>query len=152
MGEPEVIAAIISLGGVILPVCVTLCIGLFTHRYNYHQLYAETVSKNRMEWINIWRENLSVFLACAEMLHTACNSGEREGYRKEMLIARGRIVMRLNDREAEHVALYRAIMNLDCAPCNENFYKQVVQIEGMARAILKTEWERVKKEAKGKKI
>ena len=144
----ETADVIVAFAGVV----ISILVGVYTHRYNYHHLFAETVSKNRMEWINIWRENLSVFLACAEMLHTACDSGERESYRKEMLTARGRIVMRLNDREAEHVALYGAIMNLDCTPCNENFYKQVTQIEEIARVILKREWERVKKEAKGKKI
>ena len=41
----------------------------FTLRFSYKQLFAETVSKNRMDWINVWRENVSKFLACAEVLH-----------------------------------------------------------------------------------
>ena len=39
-----------------------------TVRLGYKQLFAKTVSANRMDWINVWRENISRFLACAEIL------------------------------------------------------------------------------------
>ena len=67
--SPEVIAALIALVGVILSVSITLVLGLATRKYNYNQLFAQTVSSNRMEWINVWRENISTFLAGVKVLH-----------------------------------------------------------------------------------
>ena len=71
----EVIAAIIALAGVVLSVGISLMVSLLTRRYNYNQLFAETVSKNRMEWINVWRESVSTFLAIAEVLHECKAAG-----------------------------------------------------------------------------
>ena len=45
--EPEVIAAIIALAGVILSTAISLIIGFWSKRYNYHHLFAETVSQSR---------------------------------------------------------------------------------------------------------
>lgn len=41
--EPEVIAAIIALSGVVLSVGISFIVSLWTRRYNYNQLFAETV-------------------------------------------------------------------------------------------------------------
>ena len=76
---PRNIRAAIAAGGVLATICVTLLIGLFKTRYIYRQLFAKAVSQNRMDWINKWRENLSVFLTAAKVLHdTTINSGERD--------------------------------------------------------------------------
>lgn len=82
--SPEVIAAIIALCGVILSVAITLVLGLATRKYNYNQLFAQTVSSNRMEWINVWRENISTFLACAKVLHKypSLLQNEKQGEKK----------------------------------------------------------------------
>ena len=45
-------------------------IPFLTLQFNYRQLYAQTISTNRMDWINKWRENISKFLACAEFYTT----------------------------------------------------------------------------------
>ncbi len=63
------VSAIVAVIGAV----VTLIIGIWTWRYNYNRLFAQTVSTNRMDWINVWRENISTFLACAKVLH-ACNA------------------------------------------------------------------------------
>ena len=108
MNNPEVIAAMIALIGVIISVSISLMIGLFNNRYNYRQLYAQTVSTNRMEWINVWRENVSRFLACAETLHNhceACSHDELLKLEKEMYEARGMVVSRLNLGEEDHKAM-----------------------------------------------
>ena len=70
MKDPAVISALIAFGGVIISILVTIAFGVITNRYNYNQLFAQTISNNRMDWINVWRENISKFLACAEFLHT----------------------------------------------------------------------------------
>lgn len=157
----EVIAAIIALAGVILSVGISLMVSLLTRRYNYNQLFAETVSKNRMEWINVWRESVSTFLAIAEILHecntkgkginacttTNCNTCELQ---KEMLKAREMITTRLNMTEELHCLMFAAVKGLDYSSDNTEFPAQCEYIEELTRQILKPEWERVKTEARGK--
>ena len=124
-------------------------------RYNYHQLFATTVSSNRMDWINVWRQNLSKFISCAEIIHTTLETQDNKEklleYKKEMLEARAMIITRLNTKELNHVLIYGLLTKLDCSPSNSNFYSQQVEIIELAHKILKLEWERVKSEAKGKK-
>ena len=158
-----IIAAIIALAGVILSVGISLLVALLTRRYNYHHLFAETVSKNRMEWINVWRENISTFLAIAETLHESCKKDELCGsgckkdkpcelceLKKEMLKARAMITTRLNMTEELHCLMFAAIKQIDCSQSNTQFEAQREYIEELARKILKPEWERVKNEAQGK--
>jgi len=126
-----------------------------TLRLGYHQLFASTVSSNRMEWINVWRENISKFLACAEILHTKVKTNDNEkellGYEKELLEARAMIITRLNTKENDHVLMYGALTQIDYSPLSQSFYAQQTAIIELARKILKPEWERVKNEAKGKR-
>lgn len=162
----EVIAAIIALAGVILSVGISLMVSLLTRRYNYNQLFAETVSKNRMEWINVWRESVSTFLAIAEVLHKCkvvgtsvstesankanCNTCDICELKKEMLKARETITTRLNMTEELHCLMFAAIKGLDYSSKNTEFPAQCEYIEELTRQILKPEWERVKTEARGK--
>lgn len=151
--DTEIIAAIIALVGVILSILVSLLISLATTRFNYRQLYAQTVSTNRMDWINKWRENISKFLACAEILNNNCACGNNEliTIEKEMYEARGMVVSRLNLDEPNHKAML-VLMNFFVIHCDkQEFIKQREAILALARKILKPEWERVKDEAKGKR-
>ncbi len=162
--SPEVIAALIALGGVLVSVLITLLLGLSTGKYNYNQLFAETVSKNRMDWINVWRENISTFLACAKVLHkfystnwkTADNNSkeadkfDEDDYLFKLEQSRSMITTRLNMKEEMHVLMFGAINKLDYDKDNDKFNAQCEYIEKLARSILKPEWERVKEEAKGK--
>ena len=126
-----------------------------TLRFNYHQLFAETVSKNRMEWINVWRENISKFLACAEILQkcslsTECDNCKIVEYKKEFYESRAMITSRLNMGEELHVLMFAAINQIDFKTPDLEFVAKREYILELARKILKPEWERVKKEAKGK--
>ena len=159
MASDKIIAAIIALAGVVLSVGISLMVSLLTRRYNYNQLFAETVSKNRMEWINVWRESVSTFLAIAEVLHeckanekcscvnTNCNICE---LKKEMLKVREMITTRLNMTEELHCLMFAAVKGLDYSSDNTEFPAQCEYIEELTRQILKPEWERVKTEARGK--
>lgn len=123
-----------------------------TLRFNYRQLYAETVSKNRMDWINVWRENISNFLACAETLRNncSCTNDEILKIEKEMYLARGMVVSRLNLNEKDHQAML-VLMNSFVVNCSDkDFVNQREAILALARKILKPEWERLKDEARGK--
>lgn len=102
--DSAIIAALIAAGGVLATICVTLLIDLFKTRYNYRQLFATTVSQNRMDWINKWRENLSVFLAAAEVLHNnPLNGDEHDKLMFELIKARTMVTSRLNMQEDMHM-------------------------------------------------
>lgn len=137
-------------------------------RFNYKQLFAQTVSSNRMDWINKWRENLSIFLANAEVLHemTRNHNGEIQAcalnksmkyvcecekyiaLKTEMLKSREMITSRLNLNEDLHRLMFATIKQIDIQ--SNDFFVQREYIEELARQILKPEWERLKREAKGK--
>ena len=137
----------------------------FTLRFNYKQLYAQTVSSNRMEWINVWRESVSSFLACAEVLQKHhCNNkdngssddSEKEKeclvkYEHEMYKSRAMILSRLNLTEPEHVEMMAALEKFNFNCDNKQFALQRELILELARIILKPEWERMKREAKGER-
>ena len=108
-------------------ICVTLLIGLFKTRYNYRQLFAKAVSQNRMDWINKWRENLSVFLTAAKVLHdTTINSGERDKLMFELIKARTMVTSRLNMQEDMHVLMFGAMKRFDLnASFNDAQYEYI---------------------------
>lgn len=152
----ETISALIALAGVVFSAIVSFIVSAAATRFNYKQLFAETVSKNRMEWINVWRENISTFLACAEILHEPSSTTPSEcgapndDMRFKLYHARAMITSRLNMEEELHKIMFSAINTLDWAPSNGKFAAQREYILETARQILKPEWERVKHEAKGK--
>ena len=128
-------------------------IPFFALRFNYRQLYAQTISNNRMEWINVWRENVSKFLACAETLRNngSCGSAELLKLEKEMYEARGMVVSRLNLSEEDHQLMLALMKEFKIHCSDEDFCKNREAILAMARKILKPEWERLKDEARGKR-
>lgn len=145
MVDSEIIAA---LGGALIGIIGTY----FTLRFSYNQLYAQTVSNNRMDWINVWRENISIFLACAEILHRR-NQQEKElmEVEKELYVSRSMITSRLNLNEENHAIMLNLINAFRIKTTEVDFVNQREAVLALAREILKPEWERVKKEAGGKK-
>ena len=155
--DSTVAAALIALSGVILSVALSFLVSLITNKYNYNKLFAETVSRNRMEWINVWRENISIFLANARVLHEYGqnkkhdSSDEQPGdLLKEFYKAKTMITSRLNLNEGKHALMFAAINGLSFNDPPLQFRGKCEYIESLAREILKPEWERVKDEARGK--
>ena len=60
---------VIAFIGGIIGSAITFIVGIFTLRFNYRQLYAQTVSSTREKWLCILRENLSKYISCAEILN-----------------------------------------------------------------------------------
>ena len=157
--DSTITSALIAVGGVVLSLLVTIAFGIITNHYNYNQLFAQTVSDNRMDWINVWRENISKFLACAEFLHRHndknCEKSDEcdkcYEYEKEMYQAKSMIISRLNLTENEHVFMKASLDNFDYNDDEKTFIVKREYILELARKILKPEWERVKQEAKGKR-
>ena len=112
----------------------------FTIRFNYHHLYAETVSQSRNKWLNEMRENISIMLAEARRFPRS----------DKYFTARNQVLLRLNTSEKLHALLKEQIQMLDDCDCKTLSAIEPLIIQN-ASLILKPEWERVKKEAKGEK-
>lgn len=154
--DSEVIAAIIALSGAILSVGISLIISLWTRRYNYNQLFAETVSESRNKWLNEMRGFISTMLAEVKIpcslgkgkkicKNAYCQFKSADTRTKEYWKARNEIMLRLNLNEPLHLMLKNEILTLD----NNNNKKTIENIISISQLLLKEEWEKVKKEAKG---
>ena len=73
-----------------------------------------------------------------------------EQYRNEFYKARNTIISRLNLTEENHRKMFDALNNFSYLKSNKEFELDKAYIIELARAILKPEWERLKREAKGK--
>lgn len=157
--------------GALVGALIGFIASVLTLRFNYKQLFAQTVSNNRMDWINVWRLNISKFLACTELLIeqkkckckkkddcTDCNECKCDckdckivEYKKEFYESRGMITSRLNMEEELHVLMFAAINQIHYDNTLKDFVLKREYILELERKILKTEWERVKDEARGKR-
>lgn len=131
-------------------------IGTFTLVFKYKSLFAENVSKNRMEWINNFREEMSTVIAAIEF-NLCCEiaSTEKCDILYDAYKARAKLQTRLNLNISKcgneyNQALYDLLNSIDFKNC-KNSQKTVEQLLTLTRKILEPEWQRVKSEARGKK-
>lgn len=138
--------------------------GWLSLKFNYNNLFAETVSKSRMEWINSFREEMSTIIAMLEMEQAICgkcknktgNCDCSEGcqYRFDACKARAKLRTRLNMNTNRHGNEYNK--TLDEALCRLKFdgtdsaEEERELLITLSRKILEQEWQRVKKEAQGR--
>ena len=136
---------------IILSAAVSIIVALITTRVTVKQIYSERVSKSRMEWINIWRENIAEFLTVAERISELSQKDCPEqladlNYR--LNLCRNRILVRVNLAEEDHRHLYDLLMNINWEE-SQNFKINKEKLLSLTRKILKPEWERYKKESGG---
>ena len=139
--------------------------GFLTFRYNYNHLFAENVSKNRMEWINNFREEVSTIIAATEALCSLSGDGERAdnaGQKSELECewiyhaekARAKLRTRLNMDITRYGNEYNQRMDNRLKTLrfdgSEHERQSVEEIIELSRKILEHEWKKVKSEAKGK--
>lgn len=161
-------SALIGFLGAILGAGIALLGTMLTNKLGYKNLFAEVVSKNRMDWINNFREELSVFLGTAKLVHdlclkkcslcdeTKCNEEKAECCKLicDLEKARVKLLTRLNQDISKEGNEYNKkfamlisefkIFNID-----DDFIDKYNEIIKVARGILEPEWVKVKKEAKG---
>lgn len=122
---------------------LSFVVSFLTLRFSYKNLYAEVVSKSRDNWLNEMRQYISTMLAEAIKTQDCFKP-------KEYYIARNEVILRLNPNEPAHIILKNEISRLD--NCTTEDYGIIEKnILDASRLILKTEWDRVRKEAKGVK-
>lgn len=155
--DAEVIAAIIALVGVVLSTAISLIIGFWGKRYNYHHLFAETVSQSRNKWLNEMREYISEMLANKRRMVYG-NTDEKSVVEicNKYDTCKFQVLMRLNINESDHRQLRALITELDGYGAQKLGQKAVKQYEAtelaiieISRKILKEEWDKVKLESKG---
>lgn len=150
-------AALIALVGVLVSAFVSWLVSKKTIKYNYKELFAETVSQSRNKWLNEMRDFISTMLAEVQNPcpiakdDEVCKNAECVLKNNDTLRtnkywkARNEILLRLNLNEPLHLMLRNKILQLD----SNNDKKTIEDIILISQSLLKEEWEKVKKEAKG---
>lgn len=118
-----------------------------TYIATHRQLYSETVSKRRNIWLNEMREYISEMLAYRETIVRNSHKSDNQSRLVKYEIAKNQVLIRLNSNEEKHRMLEKEIIKLD-AP--NGYRKARNKIVIISRSILKEEWEKVKRESKGK--
>lgn len=145
---------IFTLIGTFIGAFATMFVGVLSNRFSYKSLFAETISKSRNNWINIWRDEISNFLAISDMLRFEKEKID-DNYielMKEYHIAKNKIIMRLNMNEKRHQEVYLLINKIAYEEIDDEEYRVLKEsLMAVTQDLLKNEWERVKLEARGKR-
>lgn len=132
-------------------------ISFLTLRFNYKELYARTVSSNRMAWINKFREEVAIIAATMKCGVNRINEDKNMSkivYDAEKARARllTRINMNINKNGNEYNKVLSDILNdIDFSDTTHETQQRIDILLDISRKILETEWKRVKNEAGGKK-
>lgn len=150
-------AAILSFIGALAGAIIGFIGSWLLLKYNYKDLFAKTVSSNRMDWINKFRDEIATVIGTVRILK---NSEPPYGdYRADILKAeqaRGRLLTRLNMHTERLGNEYNKVFaeRLEAL----NFYaadkvseEDMQKLIELTRKILEPEWQRVKNEAKGER-
>lgn len=173
--SPEVVSAIIGVCGVLVSVAISFLVSNLTLRYNYKHLYADVVSKSRNHWLDEMRANIAKMIAaryCMIMSKPQGANGQPQGANRQnkntnapiicnrwnrygkafndYYAARAEVLLRLNNREDLHADLHRLIYALDECNDHDECMALEVRILAVCEPLLKTEWDRVRREARGK--
>ena len=136
----------------IIAAVVSMITSNITTRFSYKQLFAETVSKSRNKWLNEMRDFISTMLTEVQKHCSNKNAQDKDSSSahhertSDYWKARNEIMLRLNLNEPLHLMLKNEILNLD----NNSDEKTIENIIAISQTLLKEEWEKVKKEARGK--
>lgn len=140
----------------VLGAIIGAAVSFLTLRYNYRDLYARSISKNRMDWINNFREEVSIIIAT---LKTSATKNQKDigiNYLFNAEKARTKLLTRLNMDISKTGNEYNKVMadmlaEIDFSlPCQsiDHYMERLIDL---SRKILEPEWRRVKQEAGGDK-
>ncbi len=121
-------------------------------RYNYKSLYADVISKSRMEWINAYRDEVATIVMCLRMPQNK-DKDKKDRYICDAEKARAQLLTRLNFDTSKlenklNIDFAELLESIDFQADNSKNGKAERIIEA-SKYILELEWKRVKKEAKG---
>lgn len=138
--------------------------GWLTLRFNYNSLFAETVSKSRMKWINDFREEISTIIAMLDMecaacdkcknIEDSCETSKKCQNQFDAHKATAKLRTRLNLDIDRYGNEYNKALDDILADLKFDGTDNALEVKEtlitLSRKILEPEWQRVKQEAKGK--
>ena len=144
----------------IIATLVSAAVSFVSIRFNYHELFARTVSENRMDWINKFRDEISTIVATIKVN----NTDDKMLFAAEK--AKASLITRLNQDITKPGNEYNKRMleelnkvNFDLGESSNDLKKNSSDLGGcngkiealldLSRKILEPEWKRVKEEARG---
>ena len=159
----EVTAGLI---GALVGAVISFLVGYLAYKAQCRQVFAETVSQSRMDWINNFREEFSIVIGTARCAGK-CSQKPAESdvvnnvghdYCLKVLeaeIARAKLITRLNSDVTKRGNEYNnqfqtLLMKLNFTGSDDS--NDIEKLEKIAKYILEPEWARVKKEARGKNV
>ena len=148
----NITAALIAAGISIISLIITVIFNILSRKKDYDNLYAKTVSSNRMDWINTFRDSISTLLAVGDVLNNNFINQSQQNYACEKVKfykSKYNIITRLNLDEDIDRTLLKLLEILD--PQSNDYKLKRELLLSLTRQKLKPEWERVKEEAKGEK-
>ena len=133
-------------------------VSFLTLRFNYRDLYSRSVSTNRMEWINNFREEIATIIAALECAKTPFTQNDDiiiDDIIYQAYKARAKLLTRLNMDTSKNGNEYNKVMadilvSIDFETDFPNNAQRVNALVELSRKILEPEWKRVKNEAGGK--
>lgn len=148
-------AAILSFIGALAGAVIGFVGSWLLLKYNYKDLFAKTVSSNRMDWINKFRDEIAMVIGTIRILKHS--EPPYYDYRADILKAeqaRVRLLTRLNmsterfgnEYNEVFAARLEALNFYDADKVSEDDMQKLIEL---TRKILEPEWQRVKSEAKG---
>lgn len=132
-------------------------VSFLTLRYNYKDLYARNISANRMNWINNFREEISIIVAALKASPSRADKDkENVSFVFQAEKARAKLLTRLNMDTSKPGNEYNKVMaeilnSVQFDGCKDKQDHYVEVLLDLSRKILEPEWKRVKQEAGGDK-
>lgn len=135
-------------------------VSFLTLRYNYRDLYARSISTSRMEWINNFREEVSIIVATVRSFSDKKNNEKNDDNFNMHILeaekARAKLSLRLNLDTSKPGNEYNRVMlevlsDFDFRNPSSNDEQKVKILIDLSRKILEPEWKKVKREAEGGK-
>lgn len=126
-----------ALIGAAVGAVVTILGTLFTTRFNYRQLFAETVSKSRSNWMNGIQDHIS------NMLAIVISSKYKQTESRKYYENKYKVLLYLNLKEPLHLMLHKEILQLDNCKNDDEFKIIEQNILDLSKSIFKIEWNRL---------
>jgi len=131
---------------------VSLIVIAIKDRHSKNELYVQTLSAHRMDWLKAMREHIVEFVTLYSTMDISKNGNETENNRIKFERCRANILMRLNpdtnDVDSPNDNLKKVLNDIKIEQQSEKDRHSVIKnIENWGVKLLKDEWERIKIEA-----
>lgn len=126
-------------------------------RFNYKQLFAQTVSNNRMNWIDNFREEFSVFIGTVKYIkYRKYYQSVTEDHIIQAEKSRVKLLTRLNQNtdvigNEFNEIFAKKLSEIRLEDENTITDEKIDLLISISREILEPEWRKVKEEAKGER-